>query len=81
MSNSSVWPIDTTQTGATTPGQSASGNDGNEGVQHIPQSSRTGASPSDVLVSNPGHSVRWGFYLSTEMQSMYPTAPTNSAVE
>ena len=36
MSNSSFLPIDRTLLGATTPGQSGSGNDGNEGVLYIP---------------------------------------------
>ena len=35
MSNSSIWPIDKIVSGATTPGQSVLGNDGNEGVHHI----------------------------------------------
>ena len=44
---------------ATTPGQSGPGSDGNEGVLRIPQSSSTaGTSPSDCLVSYPGHSLR-----------------------
>ena len=39
------------------PGQSGPGSNGNEGVLHIPQSpSITGTSPSDCLVSYPGHS-------------------------
>ena len=47
--------------GATTPGQSGSGSDGNEGVLRITQSSSTvGTSPSDCLVSYPGHSLEWG---------------------
>ena len=33
---SSIWPIDRTLSGATTPGQSGPGSDGNEGVLHIP---------------------------------------------
>ena len=42
--------------GATTPGQSGPGSDGNEGVLHIPQIfSTAGTSPSDCLVSYPGH--------------------------
>ena len=42
--------------GATTSGQSGPGSDGNEGVLRIPQSSSTaGTSPSDCLVSYPGH--------------------------
>ena len=36
---SSIWTIDRTLSGATTPGQSGPGSDGNEGVLHIPQSS------------------------------------------
>ena len=56
MSNSSIWPIDWTLSGTSTLGQSRPGSDGNEGVRHIPQSSNiTGASPSDSLVSYPGH--------------------------
>ena len=43
--------------GATTLGQSGPGNNDNEGVLYTPQSSSiTGASPSDCLVSYPGHS-------------------------
>ena len=36
---SSIWPIDRTLSGATTPGQSGHGSDGNEGIRDIPQSS------------------------------------------
>ena len=44
--------------GATTPGRSGPGSDGNKGVLGIPQSTRiTGASPSDCLVSYPGQSL------------------------
>ena len=51
MWNSSIWPIDRTLYGATSPGQSGSGSDGNEEVFHIPQSSSiTEDSPSDCLV-------------------------------
>ena len=47
---SSIWPIDLL--GATTPGQSGTGSDLNEGVLRIPQSSSiTIASPSDCIVS------------------------------
>ena len=53
---SSIWPIDRTLSGATTPGQIGPGSNGNEGVLCIPQSSSiTAASPSDCLVSYPGH--------------------------
>ena len=47
--------------GATTPGQSGPGSDGNEGLLHIPQSSSiTGTSPADCLVSYRGHSLGGG---------------------
>ena len=53
----SIWPIDRTLSGATTPDLSGPGRDGNNGVLCIPQSSSiTGASPSDCLVSYLGHS-------------------------
>ena len=39
MSNSSIWPIDRTSLGVTTPGQSQPGRNGDEEVLHIPQSS------------------------------------------
>ena len=43
-------PLDGTLcTGATTPAQSGPGSNGNEGVLHIPQGSRTGTSPPDAL--------------------------------
>ena len=38
-----------TLTGTTTPGPRVRGSNGNEGVFHISQSSRTGVSPSDVV--------------------------------
>ena len=37
MSNNSIWPIDSTLSGATTLGQSGPGSDDNEAVLHIPQ--------------------------------------------
>ena len=47
--------------GATIPGQSGPGSNGNEGLLFIPQSfSITGTSPIDCLVSYPGHSLRRG---------------------
>ena len=56
--NSSIWPIDETQTVYyTTPVQSGPGSNGNEGVLNIPQSSRTGVSSSNGLVSYPGDSL------------------------
>ena len=68
---SSVWPIDKTLSGATTPGQSGPRNDGNEGVQRIFQSSSiTVTSSLDCIVPYLRHSLV-GSYPLTEMQSMY----------
>ena len=79
MSNSSIWPIDGTLSGAITLGQSGPGSNGNKGVLHIPQSSSiTRVSPSDCLVSCPGHSLG-EFYPSAEMQSVNSVAPANLA--
>ena len=47
--NSSIWPIDGALTGTSTAGQSELGSNGNEDVFHIPQTSKTGASPSGVI--------------------------------
>ena len=64
-SNSSIWPIERTLFGATTPGQSGPRSIGNEGVLYFPQSSSiTGTSPSDCLVSYPGHWLGEGSYPS-----------------
>ena len=55
---SSIWLIDRTLSDATTLSQSRPGSDGNEEVLRNPQnSSITGTSPSDCLVSYPGHSL------------------------
>ena len=70
MSNSSIWPIDKTLSGATTAGQSGFGSNGNEGVVHIPQRSKTRASISDCIRSYLGHSLRES-YLYAEMQLIY----------
>ena len=65
----------------TTSDQRGPGNNGNEGVLHIPQnSSITVTSPSDCLVSYPGHLlgvVR--SYISAEMKLVYSTAPADWA--
>ena len=59
MSNSSIWPIDKTQSGNTTSGQSGPGSDGNEGVLSIPQISIiTDAALSDCLKSYPSERER-----------------------
>ena len=75
---SSIWPIDRTLPGATTMDQSGTGSNVNEGVLRISQSSSiNGTSPSDCLVSYPGHSFGVG---SAEMQSVYSTAPADWAI-
>ena len=80
MSNSSILSIGRTLFSATTLGQSGSGSNGNEGVLHIPQSSRiTEAATTDCLISYPGHLLEEGSYASAEMQSVYSTAPANWA--
>ena len=58
---SSINPYIGPLSGATTPGYSGPGSDGNEGVLRIPQSSSiAGTSPSDCLMSYPGHSLGVG---------------------
>ena len=76
MSNSPIWAI-FDLSGATTLGQNGLGSDGNEEVLHSLQSSSIiEASPSDCLMSYPGHSLGES-YLSAEMQSVYSAAPAN----
>ena len=65
-----------TQTDTTTPDQSKPGSKVNEEVLHIPQSSKTGASPSDGLVSYSRHSLGERYYPSVEMKSAHSTSPT-----
>ena len=68
---SSIWPIDRTLSGATTPGESGPGSGGSEEVSSIPQSSSiTRTSPSDCLVSYPGE---WGgvLHLCREAVSVF----------
>ena len=60
MSNSSIWSIDRILSGAITPGQSGLRGDGNEGVLCIPQSSRTGFSPSDAVLWHIQDTCWWG---------------------
>ena len=60
--------------------QSEPGSDGNEEVLCIPQSAGiTKASPSDCLVSYPGHSLGGGVYSSAEMQLIFSTAPRHKS--
>ena len=50
----------THRSGATTPGQSGPGNNGNGGILHNPQSSKAEASLSDGFMSYTGHSLEKG---------------------
>ena len=77
MSNGSICYIDRTLSGSTTRGQREPRNNGNEGVLHVPQSSKTGALP-DGLMSYLGHSLGEA-YSSAHMQSVYSTAPADWA--
>ena len=64
--------------GAASLSQSGLKIDGKKGVLHIFQnSSITGTSLSDSLVSYPGPSRRGGSHLSVAMRSVYSTAPTD----
>ena len=72
-----IWFIGKILLGASTPGQSGPGSDGNEMVLRIPQNSGIAeASPSDSLVSYPRH-LSGEFYHCTEIQSVYSAAPVN----
>ena len=73
--------MDWTLSGATTPGQSWPGSDGNEGVLRISQSSCIpGASLSDCLLSHPGHSLGC-LNPSAEKQCVYSMAPDDWAMK
>ena len=75
---SSIWSIDRSLPGATISGQGGPGSDVNDGVICILQSSSIiGTSPSDCLVSYPGHSLGGRSYPSAEVQSVYSTAPVD----
>ena len=75
-----LLPIKRALSGATIQSQSGPGRNGNEGLLRIPQSSIiTGTSPSDCLVSYPGH-LWGGSYSSAEVQSIYSTAPADCAI-
>ena len=69
----SIWLIDWTLTGPTTSGQSSPGSNGNEGVLHIPQSSRTEASSSDDLVSYSGHFLEGVLPLCRVAVGLFPS--------
>ena len=76
---SSIWPIDRTLSGATTPGESGPGSNGNKETLRILQSSSiTEASASGCLVSHPGHWLGES-YDSAEVQSVYSVASVDAA--
>ena len=77
----SIWLIDRTLSGASTPGQSGPGSNSNEGVLHFPQIWKAEASPSDCFVSLSGHSLGEGSYFSAEVQLVYSTARSDWAGE
>ena len=79
---SSILPRDRALSGATTPGQSGLGSDGNEGVLRIPQSSSTaGTSPSDCLVSYPRHSLGGGLTpLQRSSRCILQPQPTGQSI-
>ena len=67
MSNSSIWLINRTLSGASTPGQSGPGSNSNEGVFYFPQKYHiAGTLLSDCLVSYQGRS-----YPSAEMKAEF----------
>ena len=79
MSNCSICIINRTLSGTTIVGQNGLGGDGNEEILRIPQnSSITGASPSDCLLSYAGHSLGES-YLSVEMHLVYSAASADWA--
>ena len=51
----SIWPIDRTLSGATSPGQSEPESNDNERVLHILQIFKAGTLSSDGLIPYPGH--------------------------
>ena len=74
---SSNWPIDRTESAATTLDQSGPGSNGNEGLLRSFQSSNNSeASQSDCLMSYPGHLLGKS-HPSTEKQSVISTVPAN----
>ena len=68
-SNGSIYPLRWTLLGTIISSQRQSGSHSNEGVVHVPQSFKNGASPVDSLVSYPGHS--WVSYLQRSSQLIW----------
>ena len=67
--NSSFLTLDETITSITIQDPSGTWDNGNERVLHIPQTSRTEASPSHCLLSNQGHPLELVGYPSVEVYS------------
>ena len=76
--NSSIWPLDGTLTGTTTLGPRGTRSNDSQGVFHIPQSSTTGASPWDGLVSYLGHLLSRVLLLYRDAVSIQPGDPARS---
>ena len=77
MSNSFIWPIDRTLSGATTPGQSGPGSDWIEGELSIRLSSGiTEVSASDCLMSY-SRLIGGVSYPYSEIQSVYSAIPVD----
>ena len=57
FSNGSIWPIDGTLTGTTTPGQSGSESNDNEVVFHTCLNSKTGAWPWEAVLCPTLHTL------------------------
>ena len=72
MINSSIWSIDETLTGTTNLGESQPGSNDNERVLHIPQSSNIRWFSVILRICVAG-----GSYSSTEVLSVYSTAPAD----
>ena len=78
--NRSIWPLDNTQTGINTPGQSGPWSNGDEWVLHTPQISRTGDTIRCGLLSYTGHLfLRVGSLLSLRVYSQRILSPVESA--
>ena len=77
MQFNSILPVDSTLSGATTPDKSGLRSDGKTGLLRIPQSSSiTGVSPSNCLVSYPGHLLGWSYHYA-EKRPAYSTVPAD----
>ena len=80
MSNSTIWPIDKTLSGTTTPGQSGPGSDWQwRSTQHSPKLQHYWSLIIRLFSVISGHSLGVGSYPSTKMHSLYSIAPANLA--